>query len=95
MLSLSIGPENPPEGIPSFMSIFDIALLFARRAAIFVAQAAGNGGPGEASVVCFSPWVMGVAAGTIGRSYIPTLLTGDSHRLQGVGLSGKFHNVRI
>ncbi|XP_074580686.1 subtilisin-like protease SBT2.4 [Curcuma longa] len=87
VLVLSVGPDGPPEGIVSFMSILDIALLFARRAGIFVAQAAGNQGPAAATVSSFSPWAMGVAASTTGRVYAPTLLTGDAHRLQGVGLT--------
>ncbi|WOL09895.1 subtilisin-like protease SBT2.4 [Canna indica] len=87
VLVLSIGPDEPPESGISFMNIFDIALLFARKAGIFVAQAAGNKGPGEATVVSFSPWSMGVAASTTGRSYTSTIVTGDAHRLRGIGLS--------
>lgn len=90
MIVLSVGPNEPPEVTPTFLSVFDISLLFARRAGQFVVQAAGNKGPGEASVVSFSPWTMGVAASTTGRSYNPTLIMGDGRQLHGVGLAGTF-----
>ncbi|XP_072956541.1 subtilisin-like protease SBT2.4 [Typha angustifolia] len=87
VIVLSVGPDEPPVDVLTFMNVFDISLLFARRAGIFVAQAAGNKGPGEASVVSFSPWAMGVAASSTGRSYNPTLVLGDAHQIHGVGLS--------
>ncbi|XP_038987987.1 subtilisin-like protease SBT2.4 [Phoenix dactylifera] len=87
VIVLSVGPNEPPEVTPTFMSVFAISLLFARRAGLFVVQAAGNKGPGEATVVSFSPWTMGVAASTTGRSYTPTLIMGDGRQLHGVGLS--------
>ncbi|KAF0904494.1 hypothetical protein E2562_035006 [Oryza meyeriana var. granulata] len=68
--------------------MLDIALLFATRAGVFVAQAAGNRGPAGSSVVSYSPWVTTIAAGTTGRSYIPQLVLGDGRRISGLGLSG-------
>ncbi|KAG1359011.1 Subtilisin-like protease SBT2.4 [Cocos nucifera] len=45
VIVLSVGPNEPPEVTPTFMSVFDISLLFARRAGQFVVQAAGNKAP--------------------------------------------------
>lgn len=85
---LSIGPDKPPADKITFMSVFDITLLFVRRAGIFVAQAAGNRGPDAASVSSFSPWAMGVAASTTGRTYTPILVLGNKYWIKGIGLSG-------
>ncbi|PKA50651.1 Subtilisin-like protease SDD1 [Apostasia shenzhenica] len=88
VMVLSIGPSEPTgDGVISFMGVFEISLLFARRAGIFVVQAGGNEGPQEASVVSFSPWAMGVAASTTGRVYQTHLVFGNSHTLHGVGFS--------
>lgn len=89
ILSLSVGPDEPPEDSPTFLNIFDIAMLFARRAGVFVVQAAGNQGPGPSSVVSYSPWAVGVAASSTDRSYPGTLLLGNGQKLGGVGLSGQ------
>ena len=88
VIVLSIGPDEPPRDTVTFMNVFDMFLLFARRAGIFVVQAAGNKGPGESTVISYSPWVMGVASSTTGRTYTTTILLGDGHQLQGVSLSG-------
>lgn len=88
MLVLSVGPDTRPGSKVTFLSVLDVALLSARRAGIFVAQAAGNLGPADSSVVSYSPWVMTVAAGTTGRSYTCSLLLGNGRHIAGVGLSG-------
>ncbi|KAL5987794.1 hypothetical protein ACLOJK_035548 [Asimina triloba] len=43
IISLSIGPDEPPEDTTTFLSAFDLVLLFAQRAGIFVVQAAVHG----------------------------------------------------
>jgi hypothetical protein len=88
ILVLSVGPDEPTADKITFMSVFDIALLSARHAGIFVAQAVGNRGPDTASVSSFSPWAMGVAASTTSRVYNPILLLGNMYRIKGIGLSG-------
>lgn len=88
VLVLSVGPDARPSCKVTFLSMLDVALLFARRAGVFVAQAAGNRGPAESSVVSYSPWVMTVAAGTTGRSYTSRLVLGDGRQIPGLGLSG-------
>lgn len=72
----------------TFLSMFDISLLFARKAGVFVVQAAGNKGPTSSSVVSFSPWSVSVAASTTNRRYPASLLLGNGLILNGVGLSG-------
>ncbi|KAL8140327.1 LOW QUALITY PROTEIN: hypothetical protein V2J09_006348 [Rumex salicifolius] len=60
MLTLSVGPDEPLEDTITFLNAFDIFILLARRAGVFVVQAVRNGGPSPSSVVSFSPWVVGV-----------------------------------
>nr|KYP58271.1 Subtilisin-like protease [Cajanus cajan] len=88
ILSLSVGPNEPAEDRLTFLNMFDISLLFARKAGVFVVQAAGNKGPASSSVVSFSPWSVGVAASTTDRKYPASLLLRNGSILSGVGLSG-------
>ncbi|KAK7363781.1 hypothetical protein VNO77_05938 [Canavalia gladiata] len=89
ILTLCVGPNEPVQDTLTFLSMFDISLLFARKAGVFVVQAAGNKGPASSTVVSFSPWSMGVAASTTDRSYHSSLLLGNGQLLNGVGLSGR------
>ncbi|KAK6932777.1 Subtilisin-like protease, fibronectin type-III domain [Dillenia turbinata] len=68
--------------------VFEIALLFARRAGVFVVQAAGNQGPFPSTVISFSPWVVGVASCDTDRIYPGTLVLGNGQKIGGIGLSG-------
>lgn len=88
ILTLSIGPDEPPEDRVTFLNTFDIVMLFAQRAGIFVVQAAGNQGPDPSSVVSYSPWAVGVAASSTDRTYPASLLLGNGQKLGGFGLSG-------
>ncbi|GAB4826540.1 hypothetical protein Ancab_033434 [Ancistrocladus abbreviatus] len=88
ILTLSVGPDEPPEDTITFLNVFEIFLLLARRVGIFVVQAAGNKGPGPNTVVSFSPWAVGVAACSTDRSYPATLILGNGQKIGGVGLSG-------
>lgn len=89
ILTLSIGPDAPPQDRVTFLSAFDIFMLSAHKAGVFVAQAAGNQGPGPYTVVSYSPWSFGVAASTTDRTYPGTLVLGNGQKISGVGLSGK------
>ncbi|KAJ7521026.1 hypothetical protein O6H91_19G034600 [Diphasiastrum complanatum] len=88
ILSLSLGPSSPDE-IPSspFLEVFDVALLFAVKAGVFVAQAAGNSGPSQASIMSFSPWITTVGSGTTDRRFQESITLGSQHKVAGVGLS--------
>lgn len=90
ILTLSVGPDEPPEDTLTFLSIFDVAMLFARRAGVFVVQAAGNRGPGPSSVVSYSPWAVGVASSGTDRTYPASLLLGNGQVINGLGLSSDF-----
>ncbi|KAL9146735.1 hypothetical protein ABFS82_13G129900 [Erythranthe guttata] len=88
ILTLSIGPDSPPQDTVTFLGAFEIFMLSAHKAGIFVAQAAGNQGPGPYTVVSYSPWSVGVAASGTDRTYPGSLLLGDGQKIGGVGLSG-------
>ncbi|XP_057497496.1 subtilisin-like protease SBT2.4 [Actinidia eriantha] len=88
ILTLSVGPDEPPEDTLTFLSVFDLFMLSASKAGVFVVQAAGNHGPGPYTVVSYSPWAIGVAASTTDRTYPATLILGNAQRIGGVGLSG-------
>ncbi|KAI4295957.1 hypothetical protein L6164_035950 [Bauhinia variegata] len=88
ILTLSVGPDQPPEDTVTFLSVYDISLLFARKAGVFVVQATGNKGPQPSTIVSFSPWALGVAACSTDRKYPGSLLLGNGQILSGVGFSG-------
>ncbi|GLT72653.1 hypothetical protein SLA2020_445650 [Shorea laevis] len=88
ILSLSVGPDEPPEDTLTFLSLFDIVMLFARRAGVFVVQAAGNHGPSPSTVLSYSPWTVGAAASGTDRSFPGSLILGNGEKIGGVGLSG-------
>ncbi|KAE7995356.1 hypothetical protein FH972_000165 [Carpinus fangiana] len=88
ILSLSVGPDEVPEDTLTFLSLFDIVMLFARRAGVFVVQAAGNHGPDPSTVLSYSPWTVGAAASGTDRSFPGSLLLGNGEKVGGVGLSG-------
>ncbi|KAL3680531.1 hypothetical protein R1sor_023487 [Riccia sorocarpa] len=87
ILSLSLGPTSAPTGVSTFLNVFDVELLFAVKAGVFVAQAAGNSGPAQTSILSFSPWITSVAASITDRSYSNSLKLGNNFTVSGVGLS--------
>lgn len=60
------------------------------KAGVFVAQAAGNGGPFPKTLVSFSPWITTVAAAVDDRRYKNHIILGNGKLLPGLGLSRKF-----
>ncbi|XP_062184662.1 subtilisin-like protease SBT2.4 [Phragmites australis] len=95
VLVLSVGPDARPTSKVTFLSMLEVALLSASKAGVFVAQAAGNQGPAEFSLVSYSPWVMTVAAGTTGWSYTARLVLGDGRHIPGLGLSAPTLHYRL
>ncbi|BBN13974.1 tRNA guanosine-2'-O-methyltransferase [Marchantia polymorpha subsp. ruderalis] len=87
IVSLSLGPTSAPPGVSTFLNVFDVELLFAVKAGVFVAQATGNSGPAQTSILSFSPWITSVAASITDRSYSNTIVLGNSYSIKGVGLS--------
>lgn len=91
ILSLSVGPNSPPTTTrTTFLNPFDATLLSAVKAGVFVAQAAGNGGPFPKTMVSYSPWIASVAAAVDDRQYKNYLTLGNGKILPGLGLSRKF-----
>jgi subtilisin family serine protease len=91
ILNLSVGPNSPPTATrTTFLNPFDAALLSAVKAGVFVAQAAGNGGPFPKTLVSYSPWITTVAAGVDDRRYKNHLILGNGKVLLGLGVSRKF-----
>ena len=88
IISLSIGPNEPTKDTLTFLNIFDITLLFARKAGVLVVQAAGTNGPSSSTVVSFSPWSVGVAACNTDRQYHSSILLRNGRIVGGVGLTG-------
>lgn len=88
ILTLSVGPEEPPEDKLTFLSLFEIFMLAAHKAGTLVVQAAGNEGPSPYSVISYSPWAVGVASCDTDRTYPATLILGNGLKIAGVGLSG-------
>ncbi|GAV86560.1 Peptidase_S8 domain-containing protein/Inhibitor_I9 domain-containing protein [Cephalotus follicularis] len=88
IINLSVGPDEPPEDTVTFLSVFNIVMLFAQRAGIFVVEAAGNHGPGSSTVLSYSPWTVGAAGCNTDRTYPASLLLGNGQKISGVGLSG-------
>lgn len=90
ILSLSVGPNSPPATTKTtYLNPFDATLLSAVKAGIFVAQAAGNGGPFQKTLVSYSPWIASVAAAVDDRRYKNHLTLGNGKMLPGLGLSRK------
>ncbi|KAJ0965580.1 hypothetical protein J5N97_026718 [Dioscorea zingiberensis] len=88
ILNLSVGPNSPPTNTRiTFLNPFDAALLSAVKAGVFVAQAAGNGGPFPKTLVSFSPWIASVAAAVDDRRYRNHITLGNGDVLPGLGLS--------
>jgi len=70
----------------NFLDPVEVAFLFAADAGVFVANSAGNNGPGASTVAHPSPWLTTVAAGTHDRAFLADAMTGDGASYQGAGL---------
>ncbi|GAB2218285.1 hypothetical protein Drorol1_Dr00001505 [Drosera rotundifolia] len=95
IINLSVGPNSPPaETKATFLNPFDASLLSAVKAGVFVAQAAGNGGPFPKTMLSYSPWITSVAAAVDDRKYKNHLVLGNGKILPGIGLSPSTHGNR-
>ncbi|KAM7268332.1 hypothetical protein ACFE04_010498 [Oxalis oulophora] len=95
ILSLSVGPNSPSTTTKTtFLNPFDATLLAAVKAGVFVAQAAGNGGPFPKTLVSYSPWITTVAAAIDDRRYKNHLTLGNGKILAGLGLTPSTHANR-
>ncbi|GAB2267415.1 hypothetical protein Dimus_002398 [Dionaea muscipula] len=92
IINLSVGPNSPPAATKTtFLNPFDASLLSAVKAGVFVAQAAGNGGPFPKTLLSYSPWITSVAAAVDDRRYKNHLVLGNGKVLPGIGLSPSTH----
>ncbi|KAL2928833.1 Subtilisin-like protease SBT2.5 [Bienertia sinuspersici] len=92
IINLSVGPNSPPAATKTtFLNPFDAVLLSAVKAGIFVAQAAGNGGPSPKTILSYSPWITSVAASIDDRRYKNHFFLGNGKVLNGIGLSPATH----
>ncbi|GKB19564.1 subtilisin-like protease SBT2.5 isoform X3, partial [Tanacetum coccineum] len=88
IINLSVGPNSPPATTrTTFLNPFDAVLLSAVKSGVFVAQAAGNGGPFAKTMVSYSPWIASVAAAVDDRRYKNHLTLGNGKILAGIGMS--------
>ncbi|KAI3823852.1 hypothetical protein L1987_05297 [Smallanthus sonchifolius] len=87
ILTLSIGPDEPSNKNFTMLSMFDIFMLFARKAGVLVVQAAGNRGPGPYTTASYSPWAVGVAACHTDRTYPGSFVLGNGQKFDGIGLT--------
>ncbi|KAH1211921.1 Cucumisin [Glycine max] len=68
--------------IPYFQSAFDIGSFHAMKRGILTSKSADNSGPGLSSITTYSPWILSVAASTIGRKFLTKVQLGN-----GMGVS--------
>lgn len=96
IISLSVGPNSAPSTTKiTFLNPFDATLLSAVKAGVFVAQAAGNGGPFPKTLLSYSPWIASVAAAIDDRRYKNHLTLGNGKILPGIGLSRKHFSIIV
>lgn len=79
-------------GVNPYADIVSLAFLQAYENGIFVAQSAGNAGPGPDSVSGRAPWVATVAASTQIRTFLGTVhlqAGADALELAGVSITGE------
>jgi len=66
-----------------------VSFLYAADAGVFVANSAGNNGPGVSTVAHNAPWVTTVAAGTHDRYYAGTVTLGDGNVYHGASIDAR------
>ncbi|PKA54204.1 Subtilisin-like protease [Apostasia shenzhenica] len=82
VLSISLGGE----ATSYYRDALSIGAFGAMEKGIFVACAAGNGGPDPISLTNVSPWIATVGAGTMDRDFPATVRLGNGMNFTGVSL---------
>jgi subtilisin family serine protease len=87
VINYSIGSDTPSINIP--VPSDERSFLFAARAGVFVANSAGNAGPGAATVGSPSavPWVTSVGASTQDRTFEATATLGGGASVTGASVT--------
>ncbi|XP_056168976.1 cucumisin-like isoform X2 [Syzygium oleosum] len=84
IISISIGLSSP-RGY--FRDPIAIGAFHAMRKGILTSTAAGNDGPGIASIINYSPWSLSVAASTIDRKFFARVLLGNGKTYEGISIN--------
>ena len=84
VINYSIGSDSP-----GFTGADDIAFLFAARAGVFVANSAGNAGPGAGTIgsPAAAPWLTTVGASTQDRTFEATVTLGNAASYDGASVT--------
>ncbi|XP_057441881.1 cucumisin-like isoform X2 [Lotus japonicus] len=84
ILSVSIGGNNDRN---YFQDSLSIGAFHAMRNGVLTVFAAGNSGPGLASIENFAPWSISVAASTIDRKFVTKVELGDRRTYEGISIN--------
>ena len=94
ILNPSVGPKSPPTTTKTaFLNPFDVALLSAVKAGVFVAEAAGNGGSFLKSLLYYSLRIATITVAIDDRRYKNHLTRRNRKILHGIDLSRKFYKT--
>ncbi|THG15185.1 hypothetical protein TEA_009958 [Camellia sinensis var. sinensis] len=84
VISISLGGSYP---LDYFNDSIAIGAFHSMKNGILTSSAAGNSGPGSASIKNFSPWSLSVAASTIDRKFITNVILGNNMVYKGVSIN--------
>ncbi|XP_027331543.1 cucumisin-like [Abrus precatorius] len=84
VISISTGPNEIHR---YFDHPIDIGSFHAMKRGILTSHAAGNDGPSASSMTNYSPWLLSVAASTIGRKFLTKVQLGNGMVFEGVSFN--------
>ncbi|XP_059457641.1 cucumisin-like [Corylus avellana] len=84
IITYSVGGEEP---LKYFQDVSAIGAFHAMRNGILTSMAAGNEGPGLATVTNFAPWSLNVAASTIDRKISTQVQLGNNKIYEGISIN--------
>ncbi|KAM7494847.1 hypothetical protein LguiB_029456 [Lonicera macranthoides] len=93
IISISIGGEDNEKNY--FTDSITIGSFHAMQHGILTSTSAGNDGPTPSSISNFSPWSLSVAASTIDRRFVTSVLLGNNLMYQGVSINTFKLNNRL
>ncbi|KAM7491974.1 hypothetical protein LguiA_034895 [Lonicera macranthoides] len=93
IISISISGEDNEKNY--FTDSIAIGSFHAMQHGILTSTSAGNDGPSPSSISNFSPWSLSVAASTIDRRFVTSVLLGKNLMYQGVSINTFKQNNRL
>ncbi|KAL6839774.1 hypothetical protein ACP4OV_030462 [Aristida adscensionis] len=90
VVSISAGDDTQK---PFYLDLTAVGSFSAVMSGVFVSTSAGNLGPEFGTVTNCAPWLLTVAASTMGRRVLSTVTLGDGAVIQGE-TSGRYKNVK-